>query len=83
MFCNLLSFTPCLSLKAVHDGGIFQLETKDVQAAVSKAVKAGAVLEEDSTEGENPGAGTAEKITDPYGYVWIITSPGKTCATGA
>ncbi|KAK9161731.1 hypothetical protein Syun_008072 [Stephania yunnanensis] len=47
-------------------------ETNDVEGAVSKAVKAGAIAEGEITEGEN--ATRVGRVKDPYGYVWLIRS---------
>ncbi|XP_050204277.1 uncharacterized protein At5g48480 [Mercurialis annua] len=62
-------------------GGIsLVLVTEDVEAAVSKAVAAGAVKEGETLEGEGAYYGGAErvaKLKDPYGYVWVISSPPK------
>ncbi|KAK9141059.1 hypothetical protein Scep_010740 [Stephania cephalantha] len=53
-------------------GGSLWLETNDVEGAVSKAVKAGAIAEGEIAEGEN--ATRVGKVKDPYGYVWLISS---------
>ncbi|KAK9138536.1 hypothetical protein Sjap_009130 [Stephania japonica] len=50
-------------------GGSLWLETNDVEGAVAKAVKAGAVAEGEIAEGESIG-----KVKDPYGYFWLICS---------
>ncbi|CAN7045261.1 hypothetical protein IGI04_008240 [Brassica rapa subsp. trilocularis] len=48
------------------------LETDDVEAAVAKAVGAGAVNVEEEVEG-----GVKGKVTDPFGFTWIFVSPAK------
>ncbi|KAJ9176664.1 hypothetical protein P3X46_011950 [Hevea brasiliensis] len=55
------------------------LETEDVEAAISKAVAAGAVAEGEILEGDGAccGAGRVGKVKDPYGLVWVISSPAK------
>ncbi|XP_042040440.1 uncharacterized protein At5g48480-like isoform X1 [Salvia splendens] len=54
--------------------GVFCLETEAVEAAIAKAVVAGAVSDEEVAEGEGAG-----KVKDPYGNVWLICSPAKKC----
>lgn len=51
------------------------LETDDVEAAVAKAVGAGAVKVEEEVEGEE--GGVKGKVTDPFGFTWIFVSPAK------
>ncbi|KAL8126790.1 hypothetical protein AgCh_013904 [Apium graveolens] len=48
----------------------FCLETEEIDAAVEKAVMAGAI-----TLGEiaKAGGGRASKVMDPYGYIWMIS----------
>lgn len=58
---------------------MFCLETEDVEAAVAKAVAAGAVSEEIS-EGEGACCGgRVGKVKDPYGNVWLICASAKKC----
>ncbi|KAK9139856.1 hypothetical protein Scep_009537 [Stephania cephalantha] len=57
-------------------GGSFWLETNDVEGAVSKAVKAGAIAEGEIAEGEN--VTRVGRVKDPYGYVWLISSAAAT-----
>ncbi|KVH94194.1 hypothetical protein Ccrd_003747 [Cynara cardunculus var. scolymus] len=53
-------------------------KTEDIEAAVDKAVKAGA--EGDMTEGEGAWfGGRVGKVKDPYGIVWLICAPAKKC----
>ncbi|KAJ0245485.1 Uncharacterized protein HA466_0179500 [Hirschfeldia incana] len=52
------------------------LETDDVEAAVAKAVAAGAVKVEEEVVGED-GGGVKGKVTDPFGFTWIFVSPAK------
>lgn len=55
-------------------GHVFCLETEEVEAAVEKAVKAGAVSEGIS---EADCGGRVAKVQDPYGNAWLISSPAK------
>lgn len=66
-------------VKAVRTDIAFVLETENVEAAVAKAVAAGAVSEGEVTEVENGyhGVGRVGKVKDPYGFVWLISSPVK------
>ncbi|KAI3806189.1 hypothetical protein L1987_22085 [Smallanthus sonchifolius] len=69
-------------VKATGTGLVFCLETKDIDAAVEKAMKAGAVAESEVTEAEGEGAccgGRVGKVKDPYGIVWLICTPAKKC----
>ncbi|KAF2284593.1 hypothetical protein GH714_027393 [Hevea brasiliensis] len=74
---------PSLSLtRVVKTGGTgitVCLETEDAEAAISKAVAAGAVAEGEILEGDGAccGAGRVGKVKDPYGLVWVISSPAK------
>ncbi|KAK9281961.1 hypothetical protein L1049_004870 [Liquidambar formosana] len=68
-------------VKAEGTGCVFCLETEDVEAAISKAVTAGAIKEGETAEGEGACfGGRVGKVKDPYGFVWLICSPGKKCA---
>ncbi|GKD10780.1 glyoxalase-like domain protein [Tanacetum coccineum] len=63
-------------VKTVGSGVVFCLETEDIEAAVDKAVKAGAIADGEITEGEGAWfGGRVGKIKDPYGIVWVITTP--------
>ena len=67
-------------VKTEGTGCVLCLETEDVEAAISKAVGAGAVAEGEITEGDGACCGgRVGKIKDPYGYVWLICSPAKKC----
>lgn len=57
-------------------GGVFCLETEDVEAAMEKASKAGAVVDGEVTEGDCCG-GRVGQVKDPYGNVWMICSSTK------
>ncbi|CAG7872438.1 unnamed protein product [Brassica rapa] len=77
---NLAGATVVVSDVSVHSGSNVKtgtvsalLETDDVEAAVAKAVAAGAVKVEVS-EGEADG-GVKGKVTDPFGFTWIFVSP--------
>ncbi|KAF8388513.1 hypothetical protein HHK36_027187 [Tetracentron sinense] len=69
------------SVKAEGNGCMLCLETDDVTGAVEKAVNAGATMDGEITEGEGGACcgGRVGKVKDPYGYVWLICSPGKKC----
>ncbi|KAK2360435.1 Lactoylglutathione lyase / glyoxalase I family protein [Trifolium repens] len=68
----------------VNSGGngvVFSLEAEDIEAAIAKAVSAGAVAEGEVVEFEGAsGGGRVGKVTDPYGYVWQISTPVKKVA---
>lgn len=61
------------------------LETEDIETAISKAVSAGAVAEGEIVEGDGAyyGGGRVGKVKDPYGLVWVISSPAKKSITDA
>ncbi|CAK8541525.1 unnamed protein product [Lathyrus sativus] len=60
-------------VKTGGHGVVFALETEDVEGAIAKAVKGGAVVDIEGAAGE----GRVGKVTDPYGYVWQISAPLK------
>lgn len=60
-------------------GSVFCLETENVEAAIEKASKAGAVVEGEVAEDDCCG-GRVGKVKDPYGNVWMICSPTKKTA---
>ncbi|KAL8170253.1 hypothetical protein V2J09_022057 [Rumex salicifolius] len=63
-------------------GCLFSLETEDVEAAIKKAVSAGAVAEGEVVEGEGVSpAVRMGKVKDPYGFIWMIGSAAKTIET--
>ncbi|GKB15471.1 glyoxalase-like domain protein [Tanacetum coccineum] len=67
--------------KEIGTGIVFWLETEEIEAAVEKAVKAGAVAEGEMTEGEGAcDGGRVGKVKDPYGIVWVICTPAKKTA---
>ncbi|XP_030547833.1 uncharacterized protein At5g48480 [Rhodamnia argentea] len=68
-------------VKTEGTGCVLCLETEDVEAAVRKAVAAGAVAEGELADGDGAccGGGVG-KVTDPYGFTWLICSPAKKCA---
>lgn len=69
-----------ISVKSAVSGLVFCLETEDVEAAISKAVAAGAISEDEVAEGEGACCGgRVGKVKDPYGNVWMICSPTKKC----
>ncbi|KAK4768506.1 hypothetical protein SAY87_003647 [Trapa incisa] len=67
-------------VKADSAGCILCLETDDVEAAVTKAVAAGAVAENGIEEGEGGACcgGRVGKLKDPYGFTWNICSAAAT-----
>ncbi|KAG9446450.1 hypothetical protein H6P81_012578 [Aristolochia fimbriata] len=56
---------------AENIGFTFCLETEDVEAAVSHALKAGAVVESEISEDES---GRSGKVKDPFGNIWTVCS---------
>lgn len=57
-------------------GIVLCLEIEDVNAAIVKAVSAGAVAVGEIEEGDGVcGGGRVGKVKDPYGIVWVICSP--------
>ncbi|XP_071738060.1 uncharacterized protein At5g48480-like [Rutidosis leptorrhynchoides] len=67
-------------VKAIGTGLVFQLETENIEAAVEKAVKAGAVAEGEGEVTEGDGTlygGRVGKVKDPYGVVWLISASEK------
>lgn len=67
-------------VKSVTGGCVLCLETEDVEAAIVKAVNAGAVKEGEIIEGEGACfSGLVGKVKDPYGFTWLICSPVKKC----
>ncbi|XP_062079578.1 uncharacterized protein At5g48480-like, partial [Humulus lupulus] len=54
----------------------------DVAAAIAKVVSAGAVAEGEIVEDKGAFGGSVGKVTDPYGFVWLISSPPKKQGTG-
>ncbi|KAJ0253934.1 Uncharacterized protein HA466_0115280 [Hirschfeldia incana] len=80
---NLAGTTVVVSDVSVHSGSNAKtgtvsalLETDDVEAAVAKAVAAGAVKVDEVSEGEADG-GVKGKVTDPFGFSWIFVSPAE------
>lgn len=67
-------------IKTVGTGFVFCLETEEIEAAVEKAVKAGAISEGEIAEVEGACCGgRVGKVKDPYGNIWMICSPAKKC----
>ncbi|KAF5741314.1 hypothetical protein HS088_TW10G00310 [Tripterygium wilfordii] len=70
------------TLKTGGSGCVLCLETEDVEAAIAKAVAAGAVAEGGIADGQDACCGgRVGKVKDPYGFVWLICSSTKKCAT--
>lgn len=68
-------------MKSAVSGGVFCIETSDIEAAVAKAVAAGGVPDGEMTEGEVICCGgRVGKVKDPYGNVWLICSPSNNVA---
>ncbi|KAL2470735.1 Uncharacterized protein Adt_38871 [Abeliophyllum distichum] len=68
-------------VKTAVTGGMFCLETEDVESAVATAVTAGAAAEGEISEGDGACcSGRVGKVKDPYGNIWLICSPPKKCA---
>jgi PhnB protein len=59
----------------------FVLEVADVDAAVDRAVAAGATVERPVTD--NPGGRRAGWIVDPYGHRWNLSAQGAEVAAPA
>jgi uncharacterized glyoxalase superfamily protein PhnB len=77
----ILKLFLCNSVKSGGNGVVFSLEAEDIEAAIAKAVSAGAVAEGEVVEFEGAsGGGRVGKVTDPYGYVWQISTPVKKVA---
>ncbi|KAI3694768.1 hypothetical protein L1987_77748 [Smallanthus sonchifolius] len=75
-----VSDDPSAPVTTVASGLVFCLETEDVEAAVEKAVKAGAVADGEISDGEGTWcSGRVGNVKDPYGIVWAICTPGKKC----
>ncbi|KAH9757259.1 hypothetical protein KPL71_016332 [Citrus sinensis] len=65
----------------VGTGCTLCLETEDIEAALAKAVSAGAVAKGELAEGNSERyGGRVGKVNDPYGFTWLICSPVKKCA---
>lgn len=57
---------------------MFRLETDDVEAAISKAVAAGAAITSEIAEdGDGYCGGLVGKVKDPFGVTWSLASLGK------
>uniref|UniRef100_A0A0C9QXB2 TSA: Wollemia nobilis Ref_Wollemi_Transcript_1578_1574 transcribed RNA sequence n=1 Tax=Wollemia nobilis TaxID=56998 RepID=A0A0C9QXB2_9CONI len=54
---------------------ILHLETNDVDAALKRAVEAGATVTEEISE--RPWGQSYGKLKDPFGFVWSIATPVK------
>ncbi|CAK9317609.1 unnamed protein product [Citrullus colocynthis] len=76
------AFNDCASAEKVSESRVILfLETEDIEAAVSKAVSAGAVVESEIAEGDGPYVGNrVAKLKDPFGFVWLIGTPAKESA---
>lgn len=62
--------------KTVGAGCMICLETDDVEAAIEKAIAAGATNQCATTDGDSACCGgRVAKLKDPYGFVWLICSP--------
>ncbi|KAL9271546.1 hypothetical protein AKJ16_DCAP22889 [Drosera capensis] len=68
------------AVKPDNAGLVLSLETEGVDAAVAKAVGAGAVAVGEVTDED--AAGRVGKVKDPFGFVWEISS-GKVTAPAA
>ncbi|RWW48841.1 hypothetical protein BHE74_00045055 [Ensete ventricosum] len=74
---SLILVSDCFDAAAAAAGGggiAFRLEAEDVDAAVKKAVAAGAEVMSEVSEEEGSLLG---KVKDPYGVVWAIAAVGK------
>ncbi|XP_004136370.1 uncharacterized protein At5g48480 [Cucumis sativus] len=69
--------------KVAESRVVLFLETEDIEAAVSKAVSAGAVVESKIAEGDGPYVGNrVAKLKDPFGFTWLIGTPAKESPVG-
>ncbi|KAL3517883.1 hypothetical protein ACH5RR_020472 [Cinchona calisaya] len=66
-------------VKTEGSGGVtFCLETERVEAAVEKAVGAGAIPVDEAVGcGYGGSGGVVKQLKDPYGNVWLICAPPK------
>ncbi|RWV78952.1 hypothetical protein GW17_00059988 [Ensete ventricosum] len=74
---SLILVSDCFDAAAAAAGGggiAFRLEAEDVDAAVKKAVAAGAEVMSEVSEEEGSLLG---KVKDPFGVVWAIAAVGK------
>ncbi|KAL9274425.1 hypothetical protein AKJ16_DCAP06993 [Drosera capensis] len=67
-----------VAVKPNNAGLVLSLETEDVDAAVVKAVGAGAAIVGEVTEKD--AAVRVGKVKDPFGFVWVISSPPAAAA---
>lgn len=75
---SIINSLSIFRVKTEGSGCAFILETEDLDAAISKAIAAGAVAEGEVSEVE--GSGRVGKVKDPYGYLWMISSVAKKSA---
>ncbi|KAJ8899392.1 hypothetical protein K2173_018366 [Erythroxylum novogranatense] len=84
--CTLVVSDYCEDSALVKSDGAgiaFCLETEDVDAAITQAVTAGAIAEDEVTEATEGACDKlrVRKVKDPYGYVWLICTPTeKSCS---
>ncbi|GAA0160642.1 hypothetical protein LIER_17151 [Lithospermum erythrorhizon] len=67
-------------IKSVYKGSVIRLESEEVEAAVAKAVSAGAISTDEAAPADGERAlcdGGVAKLKDPYGNLWIISAPRK------
>ncbi|GAB2234627.1 hypothetical protein Droror1_Dr00003884 [Drosera rotundifolia] len=69
------------SVKPDNAGLVLSLETEDVDEAVVRAVGAGAAVVGEVTEKD--AAVRVGKVKDPFGFVWVISSPPAAAAAAA
>lgn len=71
------------SEKVAESRVVLFLETEDIEAAVSKAVSAGAVVESKIADSDGPYVGNrVAKLKDPFGFTWLIGTPAKESPVG-
>ncbi|KAA0063311.1 hypothetical protein IC582_007245 [Cucumis melo] len=69
--------------KVAESRVVLFLETEDIEAAVSKAVSAGAVVESKIADSDGPYVGNrVAKLKDPFGFTWLIGTPAKESPVG-
>ncbi|KAK3184693.1 hypothetical protein Dsin_031979 [Dipteronia sinensis] len=77
---DLADDSTAASDKSAGTGCVLRLETEDVEAALSKAVSAGAIADGEIVDGDGVCCGgRVGKLKDPYGFTWFICSPAETC----
>ncbi|KAH7682988.1 Glyoxalase/Bleomycin resistance protein/Dihydroxybiphenyl dioxygenase protein [Dioscorea alata] len=78
LVCDQSDDSSCAAGNDSGSGIVFRLETKDVEGALERAVKAGAAKEGEIVEEDGVCCGgVVGKVKDPFGVAWIIASASK------